>query len=53
MGAIEGEGGLRDMIDAAHGETLFVEAGEGSILDLDTEEDLALLEGRGYKIEKG
>jgi len=53
MGAIEGEGGLRDMIDAAHGETLFVEAGEGSILDLDTEEDLALLERRGYKIEKG
>lgn len=53
MEAIEGEWGLRDMIASAGTEALFVECGEGSVLDLDTEEDIALLRRRGYTIEKG
>jgi molybdenum cofactor cytidylyltransferase len=53
MEAIEGEWGLRDMIASAGAEALFVECGEGSVLDLDTEEDIALLRRRGYTIEKG
>lgn len=51
--AVDGEGGLRDLI-AAHAEDVhFLEAGEGTVLDLDTEEDIELLERRGYTVEKG
>ena len=53
VAAVEGEGGLRDVIAAAGGQVRFVEGGEGSLLDLDTGEDIAYLEGRGYTIEKG
>ena len=51
--AVEGEWGLRDVIAAAGSKVCFVEGGEGSLLDLDTHEDIAYLEGRGYTIEKG
>ncbi len=53
VAAVTGEGGLRDMIAAAGAHVRFVEGGEGSLLDLDTSEDIAYLEGRGYTIEKG
>ena len=53
MRAIEGEWGLRDMVSAAGKEALFVEGGEGSVLDLDTQEDIDLLRRRGYRVEKG
>ena len=53
VAAVEGEGGLRDVIAAAGAHVRFVEGGEGSLLDLDTSEDIAYLEGRGYSIEKG
>ena len=53
VAAVEGEGGLRDVIAAAGAHVRFVEGGEGSLLDLDTGEDIAYLEGRGYSIEKG
>jgi molybdenum cofactor cytidylyltransferase len=53
VAAVEGEGGLRDVIAAAGTHVRFVEGGEGSLLDLDTGEDIAYLEGRGYSIEKG
>jgi len=44
---------LRDVIAAAGAQVCFVEGGEGSLLDLDTSEDIVYLEGRGYSIEKG
>ncbi len=50
---IAGEWGLRDVIAAAGDEVCCVEGGEGSLLDLDTTEDIACLKGRGYTIEKG
>jgi molybdenum cofactor cytidylyltransferase len=53
VAAVEGEGGLRDVIAAAGSGVRFVEGGEGSLLDVDTGEDIACLEGRGYTIEKG
>jgi len=51
--AVEGPGGLRDVIGAAGADVRFIEGGEGAILDLDTEEDVANLERRGYRVEKG
>lgn len=53
MSAVEGDHGLRDVVEAHMKETLFVEAGEGVLLDLNTEEDIRFLERRGYTIEKG
>jgi molybdenum cofactor cytidylyltransferase len=50
---VAGVGGLRDVIAGAGSEVRFVEGGEGSLLDVDTSEDIAYLEGRGYTIEKG
>jgi molybdenum cofactor cytidylyltransferase len=51
--AVAGEGGLRDVIAQNIDDVLFVEGDEGSILDLDTEDDIILLQRRGYTIEKG
>jgi molybdenum cofactor cytidylyltransferase len=51
--AVEGEWGLRDVVVAAGADVCCVEGGEGSLLDLDTGEDIAYLERRGYTIEKG
>lgn len=50
---IEGDRGLRGVVEAHGAETLFVEADEGVIMDVDTEEDIALLRRRGYIVEKG
>jgi molybdenum cofactor cytidylyltransferase len=52
VGAVRGQGGLRDVIGAAGADARFIEGGEGAILDLDTEEDVANLKRRGYKVEK-
>ncbi len=52
-GSLEGDVGLRDIIEKHGEETLFVEGGEGAVLDLDTEEDIVFLRRRGYTIEKG
>ncbi len=49
MGAIEGEWGLRDMVAAAGKEALFVEGGEGSVLDLDTRGGYRAFEEEGLQ----
>lgn len=51
--SIKGEGGLRDFVEAHRPDVHFLEAGIGTILDLDTEEDVESLRRRGYTIEKG
>jgi molybdenum cofactor cytidylyltransferase len=51
--ALAGEGGLRTLLAEKKEDILFVEGNEGSILDLDTEDDLNALRRRGYNIEKG
>jgi molybdenum cofactor cytidylyltransferase len=49
---VEGEGGLRNVVTENSQDVCFVEAGEGAILDLDTEDDMSFLRRRGYTIEK-
>jgi molybdenum cofactor cytidylyltransferase len=53
LDAIEGDRGLRDIVEKHSAETLFVETGIGAVLDLDTEEQIAFLKRRGYTVEKG
>jgi molybdenum cofactor cytidylyltransferase len=50
--SIRGEGGLRDFIEAHRPDVHFLEAGIGTTLDLDTEDDVESLRRRGYTIEK-
>jgi molybdenum cofactor cytidylyltransferase len=50
--SVEGEGGLRDLVKNNSGDVLFLESGEGAILDLDSEDEVRLLRRRGYSIEK-
>jgi molybdenum cofactor cytidylyltransferase len=50
--SIEGEGGLRDLVKNNNEDVLFLESGEGAVLDLDSEEDVMFLRRRGYSIEK-
>jgi molybdenum cofactor cytidylyltransferase len=49
---VEGDGGLRDIIAANGEDVLFLESGEGVVLDLDKEDDVMFLRRRGYSIEK-
>ncbi len=53
VSAVEGEGGLRDVIAAHAADVCLVECGEGAVLDLDTRDDIAGLIRRGYTIEEG
>jgi molybdenum cofactor cytidylyltransferase len=52
IGEVEGEGGLRDLVTSHLDDVLFLESEEGTILDLDTEDDVMLLRRRGHTIEK-
>ncbi len=53
VSAVTGEGGLRDVVARHAADVRLVECGEGAVLDLDTEDDIARLIRRGYTIEKG
>jgi molybdenum cofactor cytidylyltransferase len=53
MRTLEGDTALRPIIERHSQDILYVEGDEGIILDLDTDEEIDLLRGRGYKIEKG
>jgi molybdenum cofactor cytidylyltransferase len=53
VGMVRGEGGLRDVVARHKADVRLVECGEGAVLDLDTEDDIARLRRRGYTIEKG
>ncbi len=49
---INGDKGLREIIDKYHRDVVFIEGNEGIILGVDTREDLNNLAVRGYEIEK-
>lgn len=49
---IEGDKGLREIIDKYHRNVVFIEGNEGIILGVDTQEDLNNLAVRGYEIKK-
>jgi molybdenum cofactor cytidylyltransferase len=53
MHTLEGDTALRPIIERHSQDILYVEGDEGILLDLDTEQDIDLLRGRGYRIEKG
>jgi molybdenum cofactor cytidylyltransferase len=53
VSSVQGEGGLRDVVAGNMEDVFCVETDEGSVLDLDTENDMMLLRRRGYTIEKG
>ncbi len=53
MRILQGDTALRPIIEKHGQDILYVEGDEGSILDLDTDEDIDLLRRKGYKIEKG
>ena len=53
VSAVNGEWGLKEVVEGNPADVVFVEAGEGALLDLDTEADMNALKRRGYTIEKG
>ena len=53
MRSLKGEAALKPIIEKHSQDIRYVEGDEGILLDLDTEEDIDLLRGRGYAIEKG
>lgn len=50
---VSGEWGLREVVEGSGADVVFLEAGEGVLLDLDTEADMNALKRRGHTIEKG
>ncbi len=53
MGSLDGDKGLREVIEKHSADVLFIEGDEGVIFDIDTGEDLEALRRRGYRVEKG
>lgn len=52
MAAVEGDMGLRRLVERHRDEVRTVEGDEGAVLDIDSEEDIAELVRRGFTIEK-
>ena len=52
MQNLEGDKGLREIIDNHSGSVLFIDGDEGNIFDIDTEGEIQTLRERGYVIEK-
>ncbi len=53
MRLLDGDRGLREVIEKHSADVLFIEGNEGILFDIDTGEDLELLRKRGYRVEKG
>lgn len=53
MKTLNGDKGLREIIEKHTGDVIFIEGNEGSLFDIDTIEDIERLKERGYVIEKG
>jgi molybdenum cofactor cytidylyltransferase len=52
MTALQGDMGLRNLVERHYGEVRTVEGDEGAVMDIDSEEDIAELTRRGFIIEK-
>jgi len=52
MESLEGDKGLREVIEKYASDVLFIEGDEGVLFDIDTLEDIEILKERGYKVEK-
>jgi len=53
MEGLDGDKGLREVIEKYSTDVLFIEGDEGILFDIDTPEDIEILRKRGYKVEKG
>jgi molybdenum cofactor cytidylyltransferase len=51
--SLEGDKGLREIIEKHAGDVIFIKGNEGALFDIDTIEDVERLKKRGYIIEKG
>jgi molybdenum cofactor cytidylyltransferase len=51
--SLSGDKGLREIIEKNGDDVICIKGDEGSLLDIDTEEDVISLRKRGYNIEKG
>lgn len=51
--SLEGDKGLREIIEKHAGDVIFIKGNEGTLFDIDTIEDVEYLKERGYTIEKG
>lgn len=53
MKLLEGDRGLREIVDKHREDVVFIKGDEGSVLDIDTVETIDILAKRGYRVEKG
>ncbi|OPY79546.1 MAG: Molybdenum cofactor cytidylyltransferase [Syntrophorhabdus sp. PtaU1.Bin153] len=53
IGAVEGDKGLREVIEKHKGDVVFIQSDEGSLFDIDTLREVDCLRKRGYTVEKG
>jgi len=53
LGSLTGDAGLRTILENHNQDILYVEGDEGTVLDLDTEEEIDKVRRRGHTIEKG
>ncbi len=53
MEGLEGDKGLREVIEKYSADVLFIKGDEGTLFDIDTPQDIEILKQRGYKVEKG
>jgi molybdenum cofactor cytidylyltransferase len=52
MRRLEGDKGLREIIEKHAGDVVFCDGDEGNIFDIDTVEEIETLKRRGYRIEE-
>ncbi len=52
-GALEGDKGLREIIEKHKGDVVFIQGDEGSLFDIDTLDEINYLRKRGYRVEEG
>jgi molybdenum cofactor cytidylyltransferase len=53
LGSLTGDAGLRTILENHNQDILYVEGDEGTVLDLDTEEEIDKVRRRGHTVEKG
>lgn len=53
MEGLQGDKGLREVIEKHKEDVLFLETDEGALFDIDTADDIRTLIERGYNVEKG
>lgn len=52
MELLEGDRGLREIIEKHSEDVLYIEGDEGNIFDIDSMEEINILRERGYRVEK-